>query len=423
MDLMIEQEELGEPTSLPAEIAPAAVDFLLSTRGQEALSQLGTVEDLSDPRTVALLMDLRRSFSAEEAAALLTMARLHQKARNKFPSADQLYFTAESLEQATHQVIAEHRAHWIHQHAPPGSVLDLGCGIGGDTLALARYRPVIAYETSSTRLRFAQANAKTMGLAGQVEFHLKDWTAALMAGKLPSTAAAFADPARRVNGRRVFSLYQMQPPLDDLLRLARQIPALGVKVAPGVQDEEIPGECGVEFISHERTCKEAVLWFGPLADGPTQRWASVHDGERWHRLNASLRPPPLGPLEPGQYLHEPDPAVIRAGAFWELCEMLGAHLFDAQIAYLVGNRPGKGSAAQPFVQSFQIDEILPGSLKQINRRLQALNIGQVELKKRGAPIEPETLRPRLKLVPGGRDAVIFWTRQGDQRLNLLARRI
>ena len=34
-------------------------------------------------------------------------------------------------------------------------------------------------------------------------------------------------------------------------------------------------------------------------------------------------------------LHEPDPAVIRAGAFAELCADLGAHLFDAQIAYLV----------------------------------------------------------------------------------------
>jgi SAM-dependent methyltransferase len=420
---MVAQEGVIQATSPREEIDGATVDFLLSPRGQEALAQLGTLEDLSQQRTVVLLKELRQEFSAEEAAALLTLARLRQKANYKFPTADHLFFTSEALEQATSPVIAEHRAQWIHQHAPPGPVLDLGCGIGGDTLALARYRPTIAFDSASTRLRFAAANARALGLADRVDFHLADWTALLLAGKLPSAAAAFADPTRRVDGRRLFSLYEMQPPLGHLLRLAQQIRALGVKVAPGVQDEEIPGKCGVEFISHERTCKEAVLWFGSLAQGPTQRWASVYDGARWHRIDASSRPPPLGPLAPGQYLHEPDPAVIRAGAFWELCEMLDAHLFDAQIAYLVGNRPAQGTAAAPFVQSFQIDEVLPGSLKQINRRLQALNIGRVELKKRGSPVEPETLRPRLKVVPGGKDAVIFWTRQGDQRLNLLARRI
>ena len=75
------------------------------------------------------------------------------------------------------------------------------------------------------------------------------------------------------------------------------------------------------------------------------------------------------------------------------------------------------------MQSFQIEEIHPFSLKTLNRRLLALGIGQVELKRRGPPIEPESLRPRLKLVDGGRPGVAILTRRGDERLLLMARRI
>ncbi|MBI3959280.1 MAG: methyltransferase domain-containing protein [Chloroflexi bacterium] len=401
--------------------AESVVDFLLSAHAADALAMLAQRE-LASHNHLSLLTELRATHTAEQAAGLLTLATTRQRAVAKFPDAARLFFTPEALEQATAWPIAQHRAVHLHSHAPPGPVLDLGCGIGGDTLALARQRPVIAYETDPVRLRFAQANAAALGLSGQVEFRLADWTDELAADRLPPAGAAFADPARRAEGRRLFGLEQMIPPLSLLLRLQARIPALGVKVAPGVADDEIPPGCGVEFISHERTCKEAVLWFGSLADGGVRR-ASVYDEAGWHTIDASLVAPPVGELAVGHYLHEPDPAVIRAGPFAELCEMLDAHLFDPQIAYLVRPRRGAGSGATPFVQSFLIEEIHPFSLKTLNRRLQALGIGQVELKRRGPPIEPESLRPRLKLVDGGRPGVAILTRRGEERLLLMARRV
>ena len=399
----------------------SVLDFLLSTQAGEILAALAHRE-LAGHNHLALLGELRATHTAEEAAGLLTLAVTRRRATAKFPDADRLFFTPEALEQATAWPIAQRRAAHFHRHAPPGPILDLGCGIGGDTLALARHRPVIAYETDPLRLRFAQANATALGLSDRVEFRQTDWTVELAANRLPFAGAAFADPARRVEGRRLFGVEQMIPPLSLLLRLQERIPALGVKVAPGLADEEIPPGCGVEFISHERTCKEAVLWFGPLAGNGARR-AAVYNESGWHEIGASLEPPPVGDLAAGCFLHEPDPAVIRAGPFAELCEMLDAHLFDAQIAYLVGPRSAAGSQAAPFVQSFQIEEIHPFSLKTLNRRLLALGIGQVELKRRGPPIEPESLRPRLKLVDGGRPGVAILTRRGDDRLLLMARRI
>jgi SAM-dependent methyltransferase len=372
--------------------------------------------DLSEANTLLLLSDLRRSLAAPEAGALLALARLRQRAAEKFPEAGKLFFTAEALEQATAWPVAQHHAEWLDRYAPAGTVLDLGCGIGGDTLALAQRRPVIAIDHDLLRLRFAQANAEALGVGGHCVFHHADWTAWLESDRLPQAMAAFADPARRNQGRRVFSLYAIAPPLPALLRLQVRIPALGVKVMPGVRDGELPASSGVEFVSHAGVCKEAILWFGPLAQ--TRRWASVHTVTGWEMLASSNQPAPLGSLAAGCFLHEPDPAVIRAGALYELCLRINAHLFDPQIAYLVSAQPVR----DPLVHSFVIHEVHRFSLKVLNRRLQALDIGQVELKKRGFPVEPETLRPQLKLSPGGRRAVVIFTRRGDERLMLLAER-
>jgi SAM-dependent methyltransferase len=397
-------------------INAATIPFLLSATGRAAAAALASA-DLSAVQTMPILQELRRNFDADAAGALLALARLRQKAATKFPAADQLFFTGEALEQATAWPIAQQRAAWLGERAPAGPILDLGCGIGGDLLALAQQRPVIGIEQDRVRLQLAQANVDALGLTDQVHLIEADWTVLRRRHALPTAAAAFADPARRAAGRRIFSLHEIQPPVAELVALQQQIPALGVKVMPGVNDAEIPADCGVEFISHEGICKEAVLWFGPLA--PLPRWASVRTAAGWHELAADSTPPPVGPLVVGGYLHEPDPAVIRAGALGALCMALGAHLFDEQIAYLAAPH----YQSHPLVQSFRIDEIAPFSLKTLNQRLRAYGIGQVELKKRGFPVAPEELRPRLKLTPGGRAGVIIFTRRGDERLMLIGERV
>jgi len=397
-------------------IQPATAEFLLSPDGRAAVDALQGAA-LGDAHAPALLADLRRRLTPAQAGAVLTLARLRQRAAAKFPAAHQLFFTAEALEQATAWPVACQHAAWIDRHAPPGPVLDLGCGIGGDLLALAQRRPVIAYEIDPVRACFAQANAAALGLADRVEVRQQDWVAALQANALPSAAAAFADPARRVEERRIFRLDQMQPPLEPLLALQQRIPLLGVKVMPSVADADLPPACGVEFISHAHVCKEAVLWFGPARWHP--KWATVFVGATVVPLAGDTIAPPLGTLAPGNVLYEPDPALIRADCLATLAERYDAHLFDAQIAYLVGPvwKP------DGLAQAFAIDEVHPFSLKVLNQRLQALHIGRVELKKRGFPVEPEELRPRLKLVQSGRDGVVLFTRRGDERLMIIGRRL
>ena len=217
----------GSIEAINEETAP----FLLSSAGRAAAKRLYR-RDLHAAQTLSLLQELRRQHSAAQAGALLALARLRQRAVGKFPNAEQLFFVGEALEQATAWPIAQHRAAWFARHAPDGPILDLGCGIGGDLLALAQVRSVIGIDHDPVRLQFAAANAEVMGVAGQVQLIQADWTALLQAGTLPHAAAAFADPARRIGAHRVFTLQQIQPPLHDLLALQQQIPALGIKVMP-----------------------------------------------------------------------------------------------------------------------------------------------------------------------------------------------
>lgn len=157
------------------------------------------------------------------------------------------------------------------------------------------------------------------------------------------------------------------------------------------------------------------------------RRASVATNHGWQTITASGEQPPVGDLLVGQFLHEPDPAVIRAGAFAELCLDLNAHLFDPQIAYLVTNQTG----THPLTQTFELLDVAPFSIKQLNKRLRTLGIEQVELKKRGFPVEPEELRSRLKLAKSSKNrnnsqenkGVVIFTRRGEQRIILIARRV
>ncbi len=401
-------------------ISAASIHFLSSPDGREAIASIRE-EDLEPAVAAAVIARLRRTLSPEAAGAVLAMAGLRRKAAVKFPDSDRMFFTAEALEQSTTSDIAAYRALRIDRLAPPGLILDLGCGIGGDALAIAKLRDVVAFERDPTRATIAAANAEELGLVPRLRVVEADWVETLNTGALPAAAAAFVDPSRRRDGRRIHAAASMEPPTEVLNALRVAYPTLSVKTRPGLDDREIPAGAAIEFIGHAARCKEAVLWMGDFAEGP-QRWASVHDGNAWHVIVSSGAAIGVGPIERGDRLVEPHPAVIRAGAVADLGERIGGHTLDKQIAYLVVPAAARAIDPEPFGRAFRVSEVMPFALRALNLRLRALGIGRVELKKRGAPFEPESMRKRLDLVDGGSDAVIFFTRRRSERLMIIAQR-
>jgi SAM-dependent methyltransferase len=396
-------------------------NWLLSSDGQVLLAE-AMVSDLSDAAQLRELTRLRRQATPERAAAAYEIAVLRRRAAAKFGAAERLYFTREALEQASGERIARYRS---GRYQAYGTIADLCCGAGGDTLALAGVANVVAVDRDPLRLAMAAANARAVGLADRINFVEAD----LQQTPAPDAAAIFFDPARRSAGRRVFALSDYQPPVALARRWRERVPAIGIKVAPGVTHEDVAtlddSALEVEFISVDGELKEALLWHGPLATPGRRATLLVrddgrraiddhthHDSHFTLHTSQSTHSPDLS--SPSAYLYEPDPAVIRAHVIGQLAEQLGAAQIDRDIAYLTADR----AITTPFARCWRVIEWLPWSLKRLQVRLRTLDVGAVTVKKRGSPLDTNTLARQLS-SNGERAVVVVLTRVADQPAALI----
>jgi SAM-dependent methyltransferase len=387
-------------------------NWLLSPPGQALLAELAA-RPLREGDTLREMERLRQRVPPERGRAALELALLRRRAGAKFPAAERLYFTREALEQASAAPVAAHRATRL---APRGHVADLGCGIGGDTLALATAGArVTAVERDPLRLAMARANAEALGLSERIDWRLSD----LAVAAPPLANALFSDPGRRVGGQRRFHVESYDPPLSRVLAWRAYNPALAVKVAPGIDLAALPADAEIEFVSLDGELKEVVIWCGPLAQ--VARRASLLRVEANGQVATSTlwaRPgaiPPTAPLaEPDAFLYEPDPAVIRAGLVTDLALQLEAAQLDPTIAYLTAPT----CVATPFARAWRVLEWFPFSLKRLRSRLRELGAGPVTVKKRGSPLDSDTLARQLS-GPGTRPLVVVLTQVRGRPVALL----
>lgn len=341
---------------------------------------------------LALQARLRRAYPAEIAAAAVELAQLRLRARAKFARAGEMYFTREGLEQASSEAVAAHRA---RRYAPYRSVADLCCGIGGDLAQLARGRAALGVDRDPLHARIAGLNAAILG-ADAVEIRCADVREADVSG----VDAAFVDPARRRGGRRELRPEESEPPLGWCLGLAERVPAVGIKAAPGLPRELAPRGWELEMVSIHRELKEAALWSPTLATTP-RRATLLPQGHTFVPLpGEDVR---LG--EPGAYLLDPDPAITRAGLVEDLARGLGAWKLDAELAFLSAD----ATVATPFARTLRIEESLPWGEKALRAALRRLDIGAVQIRKRGSAVDTDALGRRLKLS-GSRHATVVLTR-------------
>ena len=357
-----------------------------------------------DPVRVASVVR-RLEPDAEKAAAATTQARLRERAVAKFGDAAPLmFFTPDALEQATRSRVADHRAARLAAAIPEGSVIDLGCGIGGDLLAFSRAGLVAAgVDQDPVRVAMARANLAALGLAGAVQ--VGDATTVDPSG----FGAAFADPARRGGRGRVFDVDGWTPPWPWVLDLLRRR-AL-VKVAPGIGHDLVPQGVEAEWVSDGGEVKEAVLWSPDLST--TDRRATVI-GEGGLATLTQEDDPGAEVRPVGDYLYEPDGAVIRAGLVTAVAAGVGGGLLDPHIAYVTGDAPFR----TPFARGYRVVEHLPYREKQLRAALHERGVGRLTIKKRGVQVVPEELRKRLALK-GDAEATLVMTRVAGQGTALL----
>jgi SAM-dependent methyltransferase len=382
----------------------AGLAALLSPAGTELLGYLAG-QEVSSRTALALGTRLRTQYPADLVAAALAQHELRLAARDKFSRAMQMFFTRDGLEQASSEMVARHRAaRYARAATGSGLVADLCCGIGGDLIALAAGHPVRAVDRDPLHVQMALANAAVYGVAGQVQGEQNDVRQARLAG----VSAAFIDPARRSGGRRLRP-DAADPPLDWCLQLAGQIARLGIKTAPGLPHDAVPPGWELEFIAVGRDLKEAVAWSPAVARSATR--ATVLPGG--HTLVPQPGPPvPVRP--PGDFLLDPSPAVTRAGLVAELARTVGGWQIDPQIAFLCT----ASAVRTPFARTLQVIDSAPWQQRQLPARLRQLDIGAVDIRRRGLAGDVDQLRRQLKLS-GRQQATLVMTRVAGQPWGLV----
>ncbi|MEO8906526.1 MAG: SAM-dependent methyltransferase, partial [Microbacteriaceae bacterium] len=353
-------------------------------------------------------------------AAVLSQAKLRGKAQAKFGEfASRMLFTAAGLEQATRlRVAALHAGRF--QAAGVAHVADLGCGIGGDAMAMAALGlTVTAVEADEVTAAIASYNLAPFETATVIHARAED--AAGETAALADVDGIYLDPARRTAGHsntaRLTDPDDYSPSLDFAFDLGTRMPT-GVKLGPGLNRDLIPHDAEAQWVSVDGQLVETGIWFGAVAREGIRRSALLLSAGDPAELAgaADSEDEPVGEL--GEYLYEPDGAVIRARLIGDLARRIGARMVGHGIAYLTTDAP----VVTPFAVGFRVREHLPFNERELKRALRARGIGTLEIKKRGADVDPAALRTRLSLR-GDASATLVLTRIGGKHSALLVERL
>jgi hypothetical protein len=314
-----------------------------------------------------------------------------------------LNYTPAALDPATRAAVADHRAGRLQAFGAATSV-DLCCGIGGDLIATARAGIVSAgVDLDPVRVAVASANLDALGLPGAVQ--VADATTV----DHSAFDIAYADPARRTGAGRSFRPEDWTPPWTWVETLFCRDAC--EKVAPGIPHALIPTGVEAEWVRDHGEDKDAALWSGRTAT--CARRATVI-GRGGLATVTDEDDPGAGVRAVGEFLYEPDGAVIRAGLVTAVAAGVDGGLVDEHIAYVTSD----SAFRTPFARGYRVLEQLPYREKPLRAALRERGIGRLTIKKRGVDVVPEHLRKRLALS-GDAEATIVLTRVAGQGTCLL----
>ena len=367
-----------------------------------------------EPSSLRVGEMLRRELPPERAAAVLDLVSLRGRASRKLGEISPFVFlTQDSLEQATRWDVAQWRARRL---AGLGitHVIDAGCGVGIDSLGFrVAGASVSGIERDPVLAVFAEANLAIKTIPEGSSVVVRDLTQSLDWLPTSPTSALFLDPARRTTRGRSWDIADLSPSWEFVQQAIARTPGPAVvKLAPGFPRHLIPKEAAVTWVSHGGDLVETTLWIGTGA----HREAVVLNGSTPACIAEGDTLPPPGPI--GDYIYEPDPAVIRAHAIPTLARITSAHPLADSIAYLTSDT----LVPTQFAQAFQVEQVMDFSQRALKSWVRANEIGAVEIKVRGLDIDPATFRRTLGLK-GKNSASIILTPTPSGAKAVIVRRI
>jgi len=363
----------------------------------------------SSPNERTSQKKLRERFPERLVIAAIQIQEARERARSRFPFAEQLWFNRIGLEQATAWEVAKHKAHRFSDCAV---ISDICCGIGSDASALSRHAEVRALDHSALMLCCTRWNAQVLGSSQNIFTKETDVTTHSW-----KQLFVHADPDRRSGRERpVRRLEDYQPGLDWMKHLIKTARGGALKVGPASNFvDKFPG-CEIELMSLAGECREATIWFGELATHHRARATNISTGETFA----------ADPIDHGvmlrntvdQYLCDPDPGIVRSGLLMALAMQHDMHRLDAEEEYLTSSHIPNTT----LVSVFRVEEVLSSSIKALRQLFLKRSPQSYELKCRRMKVDIEGIRKQL---PVGEEppVTIIFCRMGHRRRAIICRRV
>ncbi|MDA1259366.1 MAG: hypothetical protein O3A20_01960 [Planctomycetota bacterium] len=384
-------------------------EMLTSPEARETMALFRNSSE--DP--LAIQESFRGMFPEKIARALGELRALRRRAMQKFARGSDMYFTKPQLEQASSEPVALYRAPRFLA-AGETMVHDPCCGIGSDTIAMARAGlQVEAADRDPVALHFAAANAEVNEMSAQIRFREADCELEAP----PPGGAIFLDPARRRGSRRIIRPEEWSPGPDAVRRALEGRSSAALKLSPAVDIAELlehfPAPDEIEILSFLGEAKETVFWYGKAAGKEARRATILPSGDTYAGVEHAQAE--NGELQ--EWIYDPDPALVRAGLLGAFAAQHGLVTIDPQIAYLTGPK----RVDSPFVDTFRVlncEALDPRKMRAMLREHQA---GELAIRKRGIAERPQTLSQRfLPKKFGDRRLTLIATRIGDRHIGILS---
>lgn len=342
--------------------------------------------------TANAITKVARSTDSSAASWAFAQWELRKRAEAKFSKAAEMLFVKEALEQATHERLSQFHASLF---PPDRLVLDLTTGIGSDLIALARRGPVLGFEIDHVRATYATHNLTVHGLEGNV----RQEDSMAWVSENPRSDYCFADPARRVDGKRTLDIAAFTPDPRALAQIFRRCRLGVMKLSPMLNDSDLK-ELGeqIVFVSFGNECREVLV----ISGKDSHRSVSAYHVESGQYAPESELPAQTD--SPMEFLYEVDPALSRAHGAGNIASEHGAMALGDSHRYMTGTF----LVPSPWVKAFRV--LYHGSLdtKRINQELRALEAACPELKQSGAGLD--LLQERKKYSDYGprKVSLAFW---------------
>ena len=346
---------------------------------------------------LALQRDKYKHLSDEEWRWFLQQVEGRERTADKLPTFaridDWWYPVRLSCEQCSSELTAKYKASLVSGD----KMVDLTAGYGVDTYFLSeQFKHTDYVEQNAELCRIAEHNFSLQNSA----ISIQNCTAEEFIASAGEYDLIFADPARRdSHGGKVFKLADCTPNIVELLpELLKHGKRILLKLSPMLDISQAVKELSavswnVHIVAIKNEVKEVLLLSGGNGTITAIDLAEQEKTFVFTREEEQDCPAGIGDLSLviGNYLYEPNAAILKAGAYKLVAQRFGLQKLDVNTH---------------LYASDQLVENFPGRVWKIDESQESRAKSQANVLTRNYPLTPEQLKKKLHLRDGGTAFVI-----------------